>query len=100
MDTLRLTTLTMLIPLGWAISVDAYPQTLVGSDGTLKPSQASACHIAQRPDPAAELEDEVATAINEALKAVGTLDSTAVLHESRSPSGEICRLEFAPTEID
>ena len=100
MNTLRLTTLTMLIPLGWAISVDAYPQTLEGSGGTPSPSQASACHIVQRLGPAAELGDKVVTATNEAREAVETLGSTTELHESRSPSGETCRLEFAPVGID
>ena len=100
MDTLRLTVLTMLIPLGWAISVDAYPQPFERSGSTLKPSQASACHIGRSPDPAAELGDGVASAINEMREAVGAIDSTAELHESRNPSGETCRLEFDPVEID
>lgn len=100
MDTLRLTALTMLIPMGWAISANAYPQTIEGSGSTYNTSQASACHIVQSPDPAAEPGDKVATAINEAREVVGTIDSTAEFHESRSPSGETCRLEFAPLEID
>lgn len=100
MDTLRLTALTMLIPLGWAISVDAHPQPLERSRSTLNPSQASTCHIVQSPDPAAELGNGVASAIIEMREAVGTIDRSTEHHESRSPSGETCRLEFAPVEID
>ena len=42
MDTLKLTTLTMLIPLGWAVSVDAYPDHLekTGRAGNLAPQVA------------------------------------------------------------
>ena len=45
-------------------------------------------------------DDLASAAINETLEAVGTFDSTAELHESRSRLGEICRLEFAPVDID
>ena len=50
MFTLKLTTLTMLIPLGWAVSADTYPQSHKGSVGTLAPLPELACHISQCPD--------------------------------------------------
>lgn len=100
MDSLRLTTLTMLIPLGWAISADAYPRQLERLGSPHTPLQASASRIAECPDIATKLEDDLTTAFNGALEAIGFCDSRTALHGPQNPLRETCRMEFAPVEID
>ncbi len=96
MDTLKLTSFAMLIPLSWAISVDAYPQSLERSN--LGP--ALTCNTTQHPDSVSEPQEEDVAAIHEALAAIEAPTSTAEHHDSHKSPTETCGLDLDPIEID
>ncbi len=93
MDTLKLTTLTLLIPLGWATSVEAHMQPL----GRLAFGPALTCHMAQSSNAATTSQDNDAAATNAMFRAIG---STSALQEPPSQPKDLCLLEFDPIDID
>ncbi|MGX9355475.1 hypothetical protein ACS3SW_10005 [Roseobacteraceae bacterium S113] len=96
MNTLKLTALAILIPLGWVISADAYPQQLE----RLHPTLASTCHIGQRSAPASAPEGDDLAIIAEALRAIDAVRNTTEQPDILGSITDTCRLELGPIEVD
>ena len=96
MDTLKLTTLTLLVPLGWSISAEAYPQLVERSNS----SAAATCHMPLRSTSATAREDERGAADKGALKALEAEQNTSDHRDTNTLNAKTCRLKLDPIEIN
>lgn len=96
MNTLKLTTLTMLIPLGWAVSVDAYPRFLEEPGVTLELAPQSTCHIEVPDLPVADASEESRSDLRVGQEPLHSTLDTSMLHADRN----VCRLDLNHIDIN
>ena len=102
MNTLKLTTLTMLIPFGWALSVDAYPRILEDTGVTLELVPLSTCHAEAPGRPFSETRGQKQENLlfdGEQYPFRGRHD-TSSLHADRSARANVCRLDLESQDIN
>lgn len=99
MNTLKLTTLTMLIPVGWAVSADAYPQKVEEPGIAQEIDPSLSCRMSEPLDRTTNPQEENTAAIRQALGAHGELRRRSSLDDNNAQI-ETCWLELDHFEID
>ena len=99
MNTLKLTALTMFIPLGWAVSADAYPQKVEETEIAQEIDPSLSCRMSEPLDRTTNPQKENTAAIQRALGAYGEL-RRRTKRDVNNAQIETCWLELDHIEID
>ena len=100
MTTLKLTTLTMLIPLGWAVSVDAYPRFLEEPGDTLELVPQAACPAKAPGRPVRAASEESQGDLRVEQESLLSAHDTPMLHADRNAKAIVCRLDLNHIDIN
>ena len=100
MNTLKLTTLAMLIPLGWAVSVEAYPRFLEEPGDTLELAPQSTCHAEAPGRPVPEASKDSRSDLRVGQESLLSAHDTSMLHADRNAKANVCRLDLNYIDIN
>lgn len=94
MNNLKVTTLTMLIPLGWAVSVEAYPRFLEEPGDTLELAPQSTCPAETPGRTFPEASKDSQSDLRVGQESLLSAHDTSMLHASRNAKSKVCRLDL------
>ena len=90
----------MLIPLGWAVSVDAYPRFLDEPGDTPELARQSTCHAEAAGRSVAEASEESQGDLRNGQESLHSTLDTSMFHADRNAKANACRLDLNHIDIN